>query len=136
MFINMINLFLRRRILVLRLRIVIYFFITKRVLLSHYNRLKQWNILTRVIFLWFVRFVTCCYGLFFVFFWDKLETGWWRGKIWGSRFSYFQKGVTKQCFQEGETKLAFILCLLVYIISFSYIVMTTRSNGGAKPRQI
>jgi hypothetical protein len=46
------------------------------------------------------------------------------GERWGWGFSYFKKGVTKQCFQEGQTKLAlatfFVLGLLVYIISFSY----------------
>jgi hypothetical protein len=69
-----------------------------------------------------------------------LETGWWRGKDGVGGFSYFKKGVTKQCFQEGETKLTlttfFVLDLLVYIINFSYIVMTTRRNEGVKHEQI
>ena len=62
------------------------------------------------------------------------------GERWGWGFLYFKKGVTKQCFQEGQTKLAlatfFVLGLLVYIISFSYIVVTTRRNEGVKHEQI
>lgn len=62
------------------------------------------------------------------------------GERWRWGFSYFKKGVTKQCFQEGETKLTlttfFVLDLLVYIINFSYIVMTTRRNEGVKHEQI
>lgn len=52
---------------------------------------------------------------------------------WG--FSYFQKGVTKQCFQEGETNLT-IRDIDIYHQFFSYIVMTTRHNAGANPEQI
>ena len=141
-FIFMMNLFQRRRFLVLRVTIVLFFFITEKV--SPFKVIKLSN--NEILFwqelfffdlsgLWHV-----VNGLFFAFSWDMLETGWWRGKDGVGGFSYFKKGVTKQCFQEGETKLTlttfFVLDLLVYIINFSYIVMTTRRNEGVKHEQI
>ena len=102
-FIFMMNLFQRRRFLVLRVTIVLFFFITEKVSpfkvikLSNNENFWQELFFFDLSGLWHV-----VNGLFFAFSWDMLETGWWRGKDGVGDFHILRRELQSNVFRREK----------------------------------